>query len=109
MSLRRNLAGCGVFKIGVALFESQIAFISGPHSERLHDLKVFCKALKCKIMDGKLVITDRGYQTSRADAQMFSLPSFLDDSELYNFKSQARLQHEILNGQMHHFKSMSDT
>jgi hypothetical protein len=40
---------------------------------------------------------------------MLSLPTHLDTKELYNFKSQARLWHETLNGRIAAFKSMAET
>eukprot|EP00957_Ditylum_brightwellii_P168008 12789639-Ditylum_brightwellii.AAC.1 len=60
-------------------------------------------------MDGKLVIADRGYQSSKKDGKMLSPPSLLDPPELYNFKFRACLCHEVLNGRMWNFKSISDT
>eukprot|EP00978_Attheya_sp_CCMP212_P022184 scaffold65842_cov43-Attheya_sp.AAC.1 len=54
-------------------------------------------------------IADRGYQTSKADETMLSLPSYLDSKELYSFKSQAWLRQETFNRRVHAFKSMSDT
>ena len=91
------------FEIALSLFRPQIAFISGPHSGGTHDLTVFRQRLKYRILDGKLVIADRGYQTSKEDERMFSLPNLLDPSELYNFKSRACLHHEKLND--HFYKS----
>eukprot|EP00957_Ditylum_brightwellii_P092844 7068259-Ditylum_brightwellii.AAC.1 len=60
-------------------------------------------------MEGKLVIADSGYQTSRRGEEMLSTPCYFDDLDLFNFKSRARLRHETLNGRMHHFKCMSVT
>jgi len=97
------------FEIALAVFHQQIAFISGPYSGGTHDLKVFRKELKHRIMNGKLVIADRGYISSKLDEQMLCTPSWFDHPDVLNFKSRARLRHETLNGRMHNYKTMRDT
>jgi hypothetical protein len=88
------------FEIALALFKPQIAFISGPHSGGVHDITVFWQGLKHRIFDGKLVIADGGYQSSRHDEKILSVPNNFDQKDLQNFKSCAHLRHETLNGRM---------
>eukprot|EP00957_Ditylum_brightwellii_P211340 15366071-Ditylum_brightwellii.AAC.1 len=91
------------------IFHNHIAFISGLYSGAINDRNVFCRGLKHRISDKKLVIADQRCQTRHNDEKMLSLPSLLDHPNLYVFESQACLCHETLNDRIHFFKCMSDT
>jgi hypothetical protein len=98
------------FEIGLSIYWNKIVWISGLHRAGKGDLVIlFRERLKFMIVNGKLVVVDLRYQSSEPDEHMLSVPSHLDSKELYNFKSRARLRHEMLNGHIAAFKSMSDT
>lgn len=62
-----------------------------------------------KIADGKLVVADRGYQTSDPKEKMMSTPNLMDDKETSNFKSRAWCRQESFNGRIKNFASLCDT
>jgi DDE superfamily endonuclease len=101
--------GAYKYEIALSIFFPKCVWIYGPHRGGKHDLTIFREQLKGKIAQGKLVIADRGYQTSKADEQMLSTPDITDDPELYNFKSRARLRQETFNGRLKFFHCLSDT
>jgi DDE superfamily endonuclease len=97
------------YEIAMSVFKPKCVWISGPHRGGKHDIVIFREGLKGKIAQGKRVIADRGYVTSRDDEKMLSTPDALDSKELNNFKSRARLRHETFNGRLKFFHCLSDT
>ena len=52
---------------------------------------------------------DRGYQSSRPDERMLSLPNACDSELLYNFKSRSRLRGETFNGRLKKYEILNQT
>ncbi len=103
---------CGAkYELAVSVFHPKIVWMNGPFRGGKHDLEVFREdGLKAKIPQGKIAIADRGYRTDRTDEQeMLALPNDLDDKELKNFKSRARMRHESVNGRIKFFECLSNT
>ena len=97
------------YEIALSVFRPKCVWISGPHRGGKHDLTIFREGLKAKMPPGKLVIADRGYNTSNADEKMLSQPNDLDSKELNNFKSRARLRQETYNGRLTFFNILNAT
>jgi hypothetical protein len=99
------------YEIAISIQTSEVAYINGPKIGSKHDLTMFREGeLLQLIPDGKLGVTDRGYQTSvLAERPKLSLPSAYDPPHLNNFKSRARLRHETFNGRIKFFNVLSDT
>lgn len=103
---------CGVkYEIGISVYHSKVVWINGPYRAGEHDKTVLRKpdGLKTKVKEGKLVIADAGYVSSRADEQFLAVPNAKDPKELKNFKSRARCHHETFNGHIKFFKCLSET
>jgi len=97
------------YEIAISVQQSKVCFFSGPYRGGEHDLEIFRKALKNKIKDGKKVIADGGYATSRTDERMLSLPNPLDSRQLKNFKSRSRLRLETFNGRLKKYEVLNQT
>ena len=59
-SKKMNHAGLK-YKIGINCYNNKVVWINGPFRADEHDKNVFDSALREKIPDGKLVVTDRVY------------------------------------------------
>jgi len=75
------------YEVAVSVYESKCVWINGPYKGTVHDITIFCNGLKAKILPGKKVIADKGYQSSRDDEHMLSTPNPLDNKITANFKS----------------------
>jgi hypothetical protein len=98
------------YEIGLSPYRNQIMWLKGPVNGGKHDMTLFRCELKGKlneeVPERRLVISDRGYATSRADEGMLAIPNATDSRELNNFKSRAQLRQETLNGRAPQFFSM---
>lgn len=102
------------YLIALSIWESKCIYVDGPvKAGEVQDLDHFRRSLKAKftaLPPGKLLIADRGYQTSEPDeVGLFALPNLRDPAELRLFKTRARQRHETFNGRMKHFKILQDT
>ena len=95
------------YEIAIALKESQIVWISGPHRGGKSDLQIFNEehGLGEKICHGKKAIADGTYKGSLKLAP----PDCLESKGLQNFKSRARLRQETLNGRLKKFAALEQT
>jgi hypothetical protein len=103
------------YEITLDVHEAKIRNLNGGHIGGTHDLTMFRDPETGKLKEylqttGKMVIADRGYETSEVDEiGMFAIPSSIDSQELGHFKSRARCRHETLNGRLKNFKCLQDT
>ena len=97
------------YGIALSIFTGQCVWISEPYPGGVHNMAIFCEGLKHQIPSGKLVIADRGYQTSEKDEKMMSTPNMLDNKATANFKSRARCRQESFNGWLKQFAILRDT
>lgn len=102
--------GAVKYEIAMAIFSSKCVWVNGPFRGGMHDLVMFREGLKQKVAPNKLVIADRGYQTSQPEeSAILSIPDDMDCAELSNFKSRARLRHETFNGRLKFFNCLNET
>ena len=60
-------------------------------------------------LPGKILIGDRGFQTSEPDERgMFETPNERDPPALKTFKTRVRQRHETFNGRLKHCKILQD-
>lgn len=98
------------YELAICVFHSCLVWINGPHPGGKNDITIFREGgLKEKIRPGKLVIADRGYQSSLADEQMLSCPNPYDSQRLAKFKSRARSRHEGFNGRLKKYGALQQT
>ena len=86
------------FEIVLDLWRNRciLAKVSDPSSK--NDLSVYRQQLKALIPDGKRVIADKGYISTRdGDHLKLSTPNPLDSEEVKDFKARARARHENFN------------
>lgn len=92
------------YEIGLLIHSSQVAWINGPIRGGQNDLEMFREGgLKDKIPDGKLVMADRGYKSSRADEEMLAIPLGNDSDEMKQFRARVQMRHESFNGRIKKF------
>lgn len=99
------------YEIAVSVYEDQIVWVNGPKAAgRNNDLSIFRQGLKEKIAEGKMVIADRGYRSSKKDeVDMMATPDEQDDPDLKRFKSRARSRHESVNGRIQEYEIVRGT
>jgi hypothetical protein len=93
------------YELALALHESKIIWVSGPHQAGLSDLHIFRLGLKQKIEHGKKMIADRGY--TGYDEEL-STPNALDQPEMKAFKRRVRARQETVNARVKEFRILSD-
>ena len=98
------------YEVGMSVFRPKCVWISKQYDGATHDITMYrTSGLKEKLVEGKLVIADLGYRSSRPDEKdVFSLPSNYDSKQLYNFKSRARLRHEGFNSMLKKYNILFD-
>ena len=86
------------YEIGVATFHDRICWVNGPFPASLNDITIFRNyGLKDRIPDGKVVVADRGYQTSRRDeVDKLATPKLNDNRDQHKFESQIGCQPETV-------------
>ena len=58
----------------------------------------------------KLAIVDRGFRSKhKAERDCGAYPDFMDDKDLYSFKSRGRCRQETFNRRLTHFEALSKT
>lgn len=97
------------YEIGISIFHSKVVWIAGPFRCGRHDATVFgrkggLKDQMVKYAPGKRGIADGVYSKYK---DILSLPNPNDNKELHNFKTRARMRHEVFNGRVKHYQSMS--
>ena len=75
--------------IATSIFEEKCVYISGPHRGGKHDLAIHREELKGVIKDGKKVIADRGFRSSKLSERGLATPFALDSKELNQFKARS--------------------
>lgn len=102
------------YLIVVSLWDSKCVFLHGPvKAGEVTDLDHWRLALKDRMRQmpaGKMLIADKGYQTSEVDeVGLFAYPNNRDEEDLRVFKTRARQRHETFNGRLVHYKILQDT
>ena len=100
------------YLIALSVFNPQCVFISGPFKGGTNDSTMMKESgLLEKLMKiKKLCIVDGGFNfTAQAEKNCLSRPDRMDDSDLHNFKSRARLRQETFNRRLKHFDALSNT
>eukprot|EP00977_Amphora_coffeiformis_P013255 scaffold3419_cov142-Amphora_coffeaeformis.AAC.3 len=95
----------------------KIVWVNGPFIAGKTDLTIFrdgqsdgTGSLLDRLQNGKMVIADRGYQTSRADeVNKVAFKRNEDPAALKKFKARALCRHETVNGRIKEYKCLSET
>lgn len=99
------------YEIGVAIYENKIVWVNGPFKGGRHDLRIFREdGLKERMPEGKILVADRGYQSSKKDeVNMIATPTIGDDPEIHRFMGRVRCRTETVMGRLKGFKILSET
>ena len=97
------------YEIALSIFTNKCVWVSDPYPAGVHDMTIFRSGLKKKVKHHKLVVADRGYQTSELDERFMSTPNAMDSKAVAKFKSQARCRQESFNGRLKNFACLRDT
>jgi hypothetical protein len=98
--------------IALSVFRSKCVFIAGPFKGGVGDLKMMRDSgLMEKLFAGdKIAIVDRGFRSTIAqERKHLSYPDNMDEKNLNNFKSRARLRQETYNRRLKNFEALSNT
>ena len=99
-----KMNGPGVkYEVAVCLKTGHIVWINGPFVGSVNDSTIFKEGLGTLLYDEEAVEVDRGYL---GDGRM-KLPSMGKDSKERKMKSNARAQHEAVNGRLKHFNVLT--
>lgn len=93
------------YEIAVGLVSGKAVHVSGPYRGGMSDKRIFDQSTGPKIKEGKLAITDGGYD-GRAKC---SITNPRESKEVRQFKSRARARHETFNGRLSFYRSLNDT
>ena len=100
------------YLIACSVWHSKCIYVHGPvKAGEVVDLGLFRADLKAKMlaMPGKMLVADRGFQTSEPDeVGIFAIPNPRDSRELATFKARVRQRQEIFNGRLKHHKILQD-
>ena len=112
-NMSHKFKSCGAkYIIALSTYRSKCVFIEGPYRGGKHDLDMFRESgLMQKMKEsGKVVIADRGFRSKLVSEQKhFATPDYMDDQELHNMKSRARLRQETFNRRLKHFEALAST
>ena len=105
------------YEIGVAVYEQKIVWVNGPYQAGTNDLSMLRQgkpdgsgSILDKVQPGKMLVLDRGYQTSRPTEQpKMAFKSNDDPPELCEVKARTMCRHETVNGRIKQFKFASET
>ena len=99
------------YEIAIDAFDPKIVSVNGPFRGGEADINIFMNKLAPMIPEGKLVIADRVYKSSKHPEvnKKFSIPNYCDSKELFNFKTRVRARHESLNGRLKNFRCLTST
>ena len=98
------------YEVAISVATGRCVWISGPHRGGKGDLTIMREGLMKKVKAGKLVIADRGYNTSMdGEMEKMATPNGMDVPEVAKFKSRQRARHETFNGRLKHFCCLKDT
>ena len=99
-----KLNGPGVkYEVGVCLKTARIVWVNGPFVGSKSDGKIFRDGLGALLCDDECVEVDKGY---RGDDKMMT-PEIGFTSAKRKMKSNARAQHEAVNGRLKHFSVLT--
>ena len=104
-------------EIAVAVCEDKIVWVNGPWMGSKHDLAVLREgqadgsgSLLDLIVEGKMIVADRGHRTSnRAELKKIAFKRNDDQPALKKFKARATCRHETVNARLKQFRCLSDT
>ena len=95
------------YEVALSIYESKCVWVAGPYPAGKHDITIFRKKLKNKMVasgeaNGKEYrgIGDRGY---RGESSLLSVPSSQDSSEVRDFKGRAMSRQETFNSRLKHY------
>ncbi len=95
------------YEIAISVQDSKVVWINGPFPAAEHDVEIFRRGLKDKLLSSKKkAIADRGYV---GEAGLCAVPNGCDPPELNEFKSRARCRQETFNGRIKKFNILKQT
>ena len=105
------------YEIGVAIFHDKIVWVNGPFIAGKTDLTILREgqadgsgSLLDKVQDGKKLVLDRGYGTSKPnEVGKMAFKRNEDPPELAQFKARSLCRTETVNGRVKQFKFASET
>ena len=98
------------YELAISVWDGNLVWINGPHRGGKHDLTIFREGLKHMLVDGKMAIADRGYNSSKPDEiRKLATPNRADSKALAGFKARARSRHETFNERIKNFAILSQT
>ena len=100
------------YEVALSIFESKCVWIAGPYPAGKHDITIFRRRLKQKMINSRAVrgvqfrgIADRGY---RGEADLLSIPNSQDSKEVRDFKGRAMARQETFNARLKNFNCLED-
>lgn len=100
------------YLVAVSVWDSKCIYVHGPvKAGEVVDLDLFRLDLKAKMraLPGKMLVGDRGFQTSEPDeVGIIAVPNPRDSRELATFKTRVRQRHESFNCRLKHYKILQD-
>ena len=91
------------YEVGVCLMTGRIVWVNGPFEGSANDATIFKNGLSLVLHDEEKVECDRGY---KGDDKMM-VPNMGFDSKERKMKSNARAQHEAVNGRLKQFNVLT--
>ena len=103
------------YEIGVAIFHDKIVWVNGPFRGGKHDLTIFREdGLKERMPQGKAMVGDRGYRTSKPDevgvvaTPIIPDPTNEGEKDFAKFMSRVRCRTETVMDRLKEYRCLSD-
>ena len=100
------------YEVALSIYEPKCVWIKGPYPAGKHDITIFRKHLKQKILDSIAssgvkyrAIGDRGY---RGEPELLSVPSSHDNEAVREFKGRAMSRQETFNARLKNFDCLDE-
>ena len=100
------------YEVALSIFEPKCVWVAGPYPAGKHDITVFRKKLKAKMLASRAAsgvqyrgLGDRGY---RGEAELLTVPSSQDTPEVRDFKGRALSRQETFNARLKNFNCLDE-
>lgn len=100
------------YEVALSIFQPKCVWIKGPYPAAKHDITIFRKHLKGKLLASRnssgvdyMAIGDRGY---RGEADLITTPNSHDTEEVRDFKGRAASRQETFNSRIKNFDCMDE-
>ena len=90
-----------MYELALSITENRLVWVKGPEKAGKSDYHVYKSELKGKILPGKKVVADRGYNNKNDPT--LATPNSHDSKELLTFKARCRMRQEQFNSRIKRF------